>query len=473
MFSYHNLIPRIALCLLVLFSLPTLSAEAKRMQPLSLHPENPHYFLFRNKPTVLITSAGHYGQVLNMAFESAPYLDELHAHGLNYTRIFTGVYVEDNKAFNIADNILAPLPRRLIAPWARSETPGYANGGNKFDLNRWDPVYFERLKGFVRDAGKRGIVVEVSLFCPYYEETMWNLSPLNVQNNVNGVGNANRTDVLTMKHPELVKIEEAMTRKFVEELNEFDNVFFEICNEPYFGGVTLDWQAHIAQTIADAEAKLPNKHLIAQNINNGREKIENPNPRVSIFNFHYAHPPDTVAMNYGLNKVIGDDETGFRGVEDVHYRTEAWDFILAGGGLYNNLDYSFTVDHEKGDFDYPNSQPGGGTLALRKQLSILKRFMEGFDFLRMKPDAAVMTGGTPEGATVRALSLPGRAYAIYVNGGAQANLELALPPGRYQAEWLDTKTGRVVKKEEADSSGHATLSSPPYSEDIALSVKSR
>ncbi|MGH9341061.1 MAG: hypothetical protein ACRD1R_16060 [Acidobacteriota bacterium] len=50
-------------------------------------------------------------------------------------------------------------------------------------------------------------------------------------------------------------------------------------------------------------------HLISQNIANARLKnlkngegnIENPHPAISIFNFHYATPPNVVAMNYGLN----------------------------------------------------------------------------------------------------------------------------------------------------------------------------
>src|SRR5690349_21833809 len=62
--------------------------------PLSLHPENPHYFLFRDKPTVLITSAEHYGAVLNLDFDYVKYLDTLAADGLNLTRTFTGAYVE-------------------------------------------------------------------------------------------------------------------------------------------------------------------------------------------------------------------------------------------------------------------------------------------------------------------------------------------------------------------------------------------
>ena len=100
--------------------------------------------------------------------------------------------------------------------------------------------------------------------------------------------------------------------------------------------------------------------MISQNIANGKAKVQNPHPAVSIFNFHYASPPDTVALNYGLNKVIGDNETGFRGTNDLPYRIEAWNFILAGGGLFNHLDYSFTAGHEDGTFVYPAKQPGGG-----------------------------------------------------------------------------------------------------------------
>jgi hypothetical protein len=33
-------------------------------QPISLHPENPDYFLFQGKPAVLVTSGEHYGAVL-------------------------------------------------------------------------------------------------------------------------------------------------------------------------------------------------------------------------------------------------------------------------------------------------------------------------------------------------------------------------------------------------------------------------
>ena len=44
-----------------------------------IHTDNPRYFLFRGEPTVLITSAEHYGAVLNADFDCVKYLDMLAA----------------------------------------------------------------------------------------------------------------------------------------------------------------------------------------------------------------------------------------------------------------------------------------------------------------------------------------------------------------------------------------------------------
>jgi hypothetical protein len=383
---------------------------------LALHPDNPHYFLFRGQPTIIITSGEHYGAVLNMDFNYAAYLTELQTRGLNGTRTFTGVYFEPPGAFNITDNTLAPANGRYIGPWMRTGVPGATHGGTKFDLTRFNDGYFARLRDFVREAGRRGVIVEMNLFCPFYEEVQWNLSPMNSINNVNNVGKIGRTNVYTLdQNGGLLPFQDALVKRIVLELNQFDNLYYEICNEPYFGGVRLDWQRHISQVITDAERTLPNKHLISQNIANGVATINSPDPLVSIFNFHYAAPPDSVGLNYNLNKVIGDNETGFRGTNDLPYRREAWEFILAGGGLFNNLDYSFTIRHPAGTFvNYPSNQPGGGNPRLREQFHTLRNFIYKFDFLRMAPDTNVIRAGVPTNATARALSKPGEAYALYM-----------------------------------------------------------
>ena len=418
---------------------------------------------------MLITSGEHYGAVLNTDFDYRRYLAALQGLGFNLTRTFSGAYCEPVGAFNIQKNTLAPAKGRLICPWARSAEGGYPNGGNRFDLTRWDPAYFGRLRDFLSEASKRGVVVELVLFCPFYKDAMWDLSPMNAANNVNGVGKIKRTSAYTLKNGKLLAAQDAMVRKIVAELKDFDNLYYEICNEPYFGGVTLAWQHHIAETIVDAEKPFPRRHLIAQNIANGSKQVVNPDPAVSIFNFHYATPPKTVALNYGLNKPIGDDETGFKGSGAGPYRMEGWDFIIAGGAVYDNLDYTFICGHEDGTGR--NKAPGAVSRELHKQLGILVKFINGLDFIRMRPDNSVVKSGVPEKATARALVEPGRAYAVYVRGGSQADLAVELPAGAYKAEWLDTKTGRIDKREQfAHDGGPRVLSSPKYTEDIALRI---
>jgi len=453
----------IVLPLFVMLFAGTNFAQTK---PISLHPENPHYFSYQGKPILLITSGEHYGAVMNPDFDYKIYLKTLQKDGLNLTRTMTGAYFEPAGAFNISNNTMGPAKEKFLCAWKRS------NDQTKFDLNQWNDAYFVRLKDFMTEANKHGVIVELSLFCPFYEEMQWELSPFNIKNNVNGLGDIPRTDVYTLdKNKGLLAIQKKMVRKLVDELKDFPNLIYEICNEPYFGGITLEWQEQISKTIVDAEKSFPNKHLISQNIGNGFEKIKNPNPLVSVFNFHYATPPKAVSLNYGLNKVIGENETGFNGQKDPTYRKEAWELILTGGGLFNNLDYSFTTDNEDGTYKYPEKQPGGGTPAFRRQLSYLKKFMDSFDFVKMKPDTTVFYGEISGKNKVIVLSEPGKQYAIYWMGGKQVNPEFQLPKGEYLLEWLNPITQKLEKKEKlSHSGGMVQLESPSYAEDIALKI---
>jgi hypothetical protein len=468
---------------MALFSGTPIPAASDDM-PIRLHPENGHYFLWRQRPTILVTSGEHYGAVLNLEFDFERYLATLAADGLNLTRVFSGTYREVNDSFGITDNTLAPPPGRYACPWARSDKPGYSGGGNKFDLSRWDNTYFERLRRFMAAARQQGVVVEYNLFCPLYDEHVWTASPMNTINNVNGIGSCPRDEVLSLKHPAIVNVQLDFVRKVVDELNEYDNLYFEVCNEPYIRNVSEQWQRRIIEFIVATEKELPNRHLISLNVANGRKKVENPNPAVSIFNFHYCIPPDVVAMNYDLNRVIGENETGFRGKHDLLYRDEGWNFLLAGGALYNNLDYSFTAAHPNGDFvEY--TSPGGGSPKLRRQLGILKRFVESFDFVRMRPDDAIVRD-VSDGLAVRVLAERQKQYAIYLHvplaqkperiadylrDRADGTITIDIPAGRYLAQWIDTLTGDEIASDElAHQGGPMQLRSPMFSQGIALRI---
>ena len=82
---YRSLLRQLPLLLLMAYILSSIliPPTASASEPSELHTSNPHYFLFRGSPTVLITSGEHYGAVLNLDFDYIRYLDELQSNGLN------------------------------------------------------------------------------------------------------------------------------------------------------------------------------------------------------------------------------------------------------------------------------------------------------------------------------------------------------------------------------------------------------
>ena len=135
------------------------------------------------------------------------------------------------------------------------------------------------------------------------------------------------------------------------------------------------------------------------------------------------------------------------------------------GGIYNNLDYSFFVGYEDGTL--VNDAPGHGSASLREQLSFLKSFMEGFDFIRLKPSRHLVK--LAPGTVPQVLANEGKEYAVYLHGGSQCDLQLYLPPGNYKATWLNTVTFNTETSEEFNHNGEVKeLISPQYDGDIDL-----
>ena len=475
----------------------------ERQPPIRLHPGNPHYFLYRGKAVALVSSAEHYGAVLNGEFDYHKYLAALAAAGMNYTRLFGGSYLEaPGKSFGIRRNDLAPEAGKFVAPWARSAEGGYGGGGNKLDLAKWNPEYFARLDDFLGEARRQGIIVEIGLFSSQYGETQWNLSPFKRENNVNSTDAIDYKNLNTLNNGNILGFEEKYVRKLVREANPYANVMFEIANEPWsdrpvltdvvnpylFTGrdqypnavdlpdeATNAWQVRVAEWITSEERGLVNKHMIAQDCCNfryamhgsaGRDVL----PGVSVVNFHYAYP-EAVTLNYGLEKALSYDETGFLGQSDDAYTRQAWNFMLAGGSVFDGLDYSFSVGHEDGSDVEPNG-PGGGSPELRRRLKILSEFLQALPLVEMHPDSIVTKHSG--GAVMHALSAARREYAIYLDGNGPTDIFLNLPGGRFERWWVDVRTGAVEgRKTFVHKGGSIFIASPPFRGGIAMRISRR
>lgn len=454
----------IYLCMSLLIVSCTSKEESKQelSGTLQLHPENPHYFLYNGKAIALVTSGEHYGAVLNLAFDYEKYLKTLQDAGLNYTRVFGGSYFEEPGAFGILNNTLAPEKDKVISPWQKTED-------GKYDLSKFNTAFFDRLKAFVSSAKEKGIIVEVTLFSSIYNEENWKINPQNPNNNQNIEEDLTLKTAQIIGNGSLLDFQKAYVEKIVHELNDFDNVFYEVRNEPWSDNgrpvynvinteelekvdwrskvdVPIDsvmqWQEEIASTIVKTESVLPKKHLIAQNFSNYQLAIPTVSPHVSILNFHYAWP-EAVKLNYHYNKVVGFDESGFAGNTDKVYRKQAWRFILSGGGLFNHLDYSFSVGFEDGTL--VNEAPGGGSVELRKQLKYLSDFIHSFPLEKMKPAEHLVIKST--GAKAYFLSSQNGFHALLLQsmGYEKTDVLLNLEAGAYQIEFLNPITGEWFK----------------------------
>ncbi len=467
-------------------------------QPIALHPENPHYFEYKTKPTVLITSAEHYGAVLNLGFDFETYLKTLHKEGMNYTRIFTGSYVEIPGSFNIEKNTLAPAVGQFIAPWSRTNEDGIYKGEKKFDLSRWNKEYFSRLHNFIALANELDIIVEVTFFCSTYQDAYWERNPFNPGNNVNEIPlNLERKKSNTLENNILSGFQKALVKKLVVELNRYDNVFYEIQNEPWSDNpqkvmrtlrtldpkpgegdwykwaemasdASLEWQKAMADVVVETEQQLPKEHLIAQNYTNFKHAVDVVEASISVLNFHYAWP-EAVWMNYAWNRPVSFDESGFAGMDTDTYLRQAWQFMMGGGAVFNNLDYSFFVGKEDGTGSA--NAPGAGSTEFRRQLKFLRDFIESFNFVKMTPDFSIVHHAP--GVEVQCISEPGKQYAMVLTGVYGKVLKLNMPKGKYSYSFVSPYTGAELAEGEFKSAKKevTALKVPQFETMVALKIK--
>jgi hypothetical protein len=353
------------------------------------------------------------------------------------------------------------------------------------------------LNDFISLANELDIIVEITFFCSTYRDESWERHPFNPGNNINNLpADLDRKKSNTLFNGNLTGFQIEMVKKVVSELNAFDNIFYEIQNEPWSddpqkgmltlrtlspnaksGGwfqwaemaseASLEWQKLIAKTVVETETNLPNKHLIAQNYNNFKSSLDKVDPNISILNFHYVWP-EAVWMNYGWNRPVSFDESGFAGSSDSTYLRQAWQFMMAGGAVFNNLDYSFYVGKEDGTGQ--NNAPGGGSTNFREQLTYLRRFIESFDFVKMQPDFNVIVHSP--GSEVQAISQPGFQYALVFTGERTDLVKLNLQKGNYNFEFISPFSGKALKTGifKQNKTGIYELKMPEFEEMVALKM---
>ncbi len=324
------------------------------------------------------------------------------------------------------------------------------------------------------------------------------MSPLFWKNNIQGLGHSDYNGVQTLKHPELLKRQAEFVRKIVQEVNAFDNIILEVCDEPSAYGTPRElagpWIGSLVKVVAETESKLPKKHLLGQQVEGKIGGVvdfsANPDVPVIVTQYIWLTPDEQVGgMNaldhlYGRNKPIDLNETGYyplsswyEGDKAADVRVEAWEFMVGGGSSFNNLNAVFTALDPAGK--------AAANIPVLQTMQSLKKFIDGFDFLKMRPDRSFIVSGIPKGAFHRGISEPGKQYAYYHHhsrlkpyvytaapGKYQESLVLELPAGSYKADWVRPADGAVLSSEAfTHAGGKRSVATPKHTVDMALRIK--
>ncbi len=411
------------------------AAKPAPLGPLAVHPQNPRYF--QNTATgeiVYLTGSHTWPNFVDIGpsdpppqFDFDACLDWMTKLNHNFMRGWTWELVTWNTTANGENKRHTAAPQ----PYARTGPGTALDGKPKFDLTKFDPAYFERLRRRVAAARAHGVYVSVMLFEGWglqFSPGAWEGHPFNPGNNINGIdGDANRdgkgVEVHELGNQAVTDIQEAYVRKVIDTVNEFDNVLYEISNENH--PPSTRWQYHMIRFIREYEQTRPYRHPV------GMTFQYKGGTNQALFD----SPADWVSPN--PNGGYRDDPPVADGRKVVLSDT---DHLWGLGGNQAWVWKSFTrgynplfMDPYDGDvlgnrFD-PKWDP------IRRSLGYTLQYARKMDLAATRPTADLAS-------TKYCLAAPGRQYLVYKPGDAGEAVTVKMEAGTYRYEWFDPTAGR-------------------------------
>ena len=390
------------------------------------------------------------------------YLRFLTDRGHNFIRLWRWEQVRSQAAGG--DYHLNMTPQ----PWVRTG-PGVAKDGRpRFDLERLDPAFFERLRARVIAAGEVGVYVGVMLFdgwalhlSPAPDQTEGH--PFHALNNVNDVAATSIDDLQVLPlDPRVEQLQATYIRHVVDVLHDLPNVLWEVANEssgdgsapeefagllgldrvPSWGDSTA-WQYWVIGVVKEHEATrgydthpigmtmqfpVADQTRVNEPLLRSRAEWISPGYDDDIFaagghpmapgsppSRWFADPPVTDATKV----IITDTDHYAPGQGDALW---AWKSFLRGHHPIL-MDFGLIGGLPAADPSFEAFEPA------RWAMGDTRRYADRIDLIATVPDVAVSS-------TRYALVNPGVEYLVLEPDGDGRPFTVALPPGTYEVDWF-------------------------------------
>lgn len=441
-----NKILRLA-CLLLIFSIAGILHAKPTNGPLRVCQDNPRYFADKDGKAILLTGSHVWYNLVDMGPEDPPkpfdneaYLKWMKKLNHNFMRLWAWEMVQWDTRPNRA-HARKDVTRFYVTPhpWLRSGDGKALDGKPKFDLTKFDPSYFRRLRERVVAARQKGIYVAVMLFEGWAMqriEDSWKLHPFHPQNNINDVngdlnGDGKGLEVHQLAVSAVTDIQKTYIRKVIDTVNDLDNVLYEISNENH--PESSQWQYAMIRYIHEVEKGKPVQHPVGMTFQykGGANKTLFDSPAEWISPNPEGGYRDNPPANDG-KKVIITDTDHLWGIGG----NQAWVWKSFARGLnpifmdpYDGVVLGKTFD--------PKFE------SLRRSMGYALRFAERLDLNKCKPMNDLSTTGY-------CLANPPSQYLVYQPAGGES-LKLKLKKGNYLTEWFDPNSGKTVSKKQVSA----------------------
>ncbi len=447
----------------------SVGSVAQTEGPLKIHPKNPRYVADHDGNALFLTGShtwaafqerGVEGETPDFDYEE--YLEFLEKHDHNFIRLWTWEQAQWMQ-FAEPDVPIRYTPNPYLRPG-----PGRALDGKlKFDVTKFNPEYFKRLRKRVEMAGECEIYVAVMLFQGFSlsmtrgdnkKGNAWHGHPFHPLNNVNGIdGNPSQDDTGYEVHqlvvPKITALQEAFIRKTIDTIGDLDNVLWEICNES--PGRSPEWQYHLIRVIKQYESGRPTQHLVGMTGIPLKVDVLLASPADWISPGSRSFIEDPPA-NDGAKIVIADSDHGAPWVFDILW---PWKHLLRGNHFILMDGYR---DYRTGSGS--PEKPLAEWDDCRDAMGQARRLSEQIDLASMRPNPKLASTGY-------CLASEGVEYIALLPESTKGPLQMTLPPGKYTVEWLRLVRGSPTAVKPIQAKGELHEFVPPWDGPSVLHLK--
>jgi len=471
---------------------PNISA----LGPLAVSEVNPRYFTIASDPdqkAVYLTGSHiwnnfHDGMGPGAECADSPeevdfdaYLTFLKEHNHNFIRLWRWEQFKSQAAGGSFHLCMTPQP------WPRTSARLAKDGKPKFDLDSFDPAYFDRLRERVVAAGEQGIYVAVMFF----DGWAIHLSPApdNIEghpffsvNNINDVSIKSILDYQVLPlDPRVQALQESYIRKVIDTLHDLPNVLWEVANESSGGGTvdesfaqmmgfsdvpdwgdSTEWQYWVIDVVKRYEQEMGyDVHPIGMTMQfpvRDQTKVNEPlfNSRADWISPGYddeiftegRHPmaPDSPPSRWydnppdvkGRKVVITDTDHYAPGQGDALW---AWKSFLRGHHpILMDFGIIMGVNPPDPSAGSPGVPPYDFYEAARYAMGDTLHYAEKMDLIHMQPRDDLTSTGF-------ALANPGKEYLMLQPNHANP-FTVKLDAGTYTAEWFNINHRETTSAEE-------------------------